>query len=318
MNQIQLSPLPDNPLVSIIIPSFSQGVFIKQTIDSILEQDYRPIEILVIDGASKDETVDVLKSYGGFLELRWWSEPDSGVVEAVNKGFERAQGEIGAIQSSDDFYLSDAVERGVKALVDDPTLGFVFGDIIKIDKQGNELLRTNLKPFSLENILSINTWIPQPSTFFRMDLAKSLKGWREEVSYAADTDLWLRMAFRANAKKLNGVLAKRRVHDEQRDKQGDRIVRDYHRVIDSLEALNHAPRRLQRAAVAGKLLQANRYSRNDSYWIKLLRQWRALLIFPPLRNSIDFGSLLPGWYPVRSCASRLKRVFLKQSKCNVE
>ena len=151
-----------------------------------------------------------------------------------------------------------------------------------------------------------------------MSLAKSLGGWREEVSYAADTDLWLRMAFRANAEKLDLVLAKRRVHERQRDKQGERIVRDYHRMIDSLEDLNQAPKRLQRAATAGKLLQANRYSRNDLYWVKLWRQWQAVLIFPPLRKRIAFGSLIPAWYPARSYASRLKRVFLKQRKCNVE
>ncbi len=71
-----LRPLPEWPTVSIVVPSFNQGRFIRDTIESILSQDYRPLTIHVIDGGSKDETVDVLRSYGDLAELRWLSEPD--------------------------------------------------------------------------------------------------------------------------------------------------------------------------------------------------------------------------------------------------
>ncbi|MBK8742587.1 MAG: glycosyltransferase [Betaproteobacteria bacterium] len=73
------------PLVTIVVPSFNQGDFIRETLESCLSQDYRPIEILVIDGGSKDKTVAVLKSIVA-PEIRWWSEPDNGVVDAVNRG----------------------------------------------------------------------------------------------------------------------------------------------------------------------------------------------------------------------------------------
>src|SRR4051812_41118582 len=102
--------MPERPLVSVIIPSYNQGRFIRETIDSVLSQDYRPIEVLVFDGASKDETVSVLKSYDA-PELQWWSEPDRGVVDAVNKGLARARGDIVAIQSSDDVYVPGAISR---------------------------------------------------------------------------------------------------------------------------------------------------------------------------------------------------------------
>ena len=160
------------PLVSIIVPSFNQGAYIKETLESILTQDYRPLEVIVVDGASTDNTVEVLQSYDAIPEVKWVSEPDSGVVEAVNKGFARSQGEIGGIQSSDDAYLPDAVRCGVQALLEDNNLGFVYGDIAKIDANGTELSRTNLAPFSIEAALAMETWIPQPSTFFRMSLAK--------------------------------------------------------------------------------------------------------------------------------------------------
>ena len=302
-------PLPtNNPLVSIIIPSYNQGRFIRNTIDSILAQDYRPLEMVVVDGASTDETMEVLRSYGDIPELNWVSEPDSGVVEAVNKGFALAKGEIGAIQSSDDYYLPGAIQAGVNALTGDRTLGFVFGDIIKIDADGTELSRTTLGTYSLERVLSIEIWIPQPSTFFCLDLARQLGGWREEVPYAADTDLWFRMAFRAGARKLDTVMAARRLHDAQRDKQGARIIRDYCRMIDTLPGLPSAPKEIRRAAAAGKLLMRNRYDYDGGYWAGWWRLWRACTIYTPLRARIDSGALIPGWYPLLTLASRMKRV----------
>lgn len=299
--------MSDPPLVSIIVPSFNQGRFIRQTLESILAQDYRPLEIIVIDGASTDETVNILRSYNNTPEVQWLSEPDSGVVEAVNKGLARARGEFGAIQSSDDFYLPGAVRSGVEALRADPGLGFVFGDILKVDAEGRELMRTRLADYTLEAVLSLKTWIPQPATFFRLDLAKALGGWRESVPYAADTDLWFRMAFRAGARKLDRLMAGRTQHEAQRDRQGERIVHDYGRLLDELAPLAAAPSRLRRAAAAGRLLLANRYLPDPGYWAPWGRLWLAVLQYPSLLRRIDPWGLVPGWYPLRGALSRVKQ-----------
>ncbi|MDD5544341.1 MAG: glycosyltransferase family 2 protein [Acidobacteriia bacterium] len=300
-----LPAISDNPLVSVIVPSFNQGRFIRETLDSILQQDYRPLEVIVVDGASTDNTVEILHRFDEHHEITWTSEPDSGVVEAVNKGLQRARGEIGAIQSSDDFYLPGAITRAVQALRNDSSLGFIFGDIIKIDADGAELSRTSLKPFSLEILLSVQTWIPQPSTFFRLELARELGGWQEGIPFAADTGLWYRMAFQANAKKIDETLAARRVHPGQRDTHGDRIVRDYCRMIETLGDLKHASSRVRRAARAGKLLMKNRYG-PSSYWKGFFRQWGAVLLYPPLCRHLDPFSLAPGWYFLRRWISEVR------------
>src|SRR6185369_3754662 len=133
-------------LVTIIIPSYNQGKFIRETIDSVIAQDYRPIEILVVDGASKDDTVDVLRSYGA--QIQWWSEPDKGVVDAVNKGLARATGNIIAIQSSDDTFLPDAIATAANAFESDSSLGLVFGDVEYIDAASTHIGRTTLPPFT--------------------------------------------------------------------------------------------------------------------------------------------------------------------------
>jgi glycosyltransferase involved in cell wall biosynthesis len=299
--------MAETPLVSIIVPSYNQGRFIRRTLESILSQDYRPIELIVIDGASTDETVSILQEFSSAPELTWVSEPDKGVVEAVNKGFARARGEIGGIQSSDDFYLPGAISAGVEALLANPELAFVFGDIAKVDSEGRELSRTKLAPYSLAGVLSFETWIPQPSTFFRMPLAQALGGWREEVPYAADTDLWLRMAMQAPAQKIDRLMAERSMHEAQRDTQGARIVRDYGLAIDSLPGLDAASKEIRGAARAGQLLIGNRYGGGKGEWERVGRLWRAALAYPRLFSRYPANTFVPGGPTARAAASRLAR-----------
>lgn len=293
------------PLVSIIVPSYNQGRFIRRTLESIFTQDYRPLQVIVIDGASTDETVDVLRSFDGTPGFEWVSEPDNGVVEAVNKGFARARGVIGGIQSSDDFYLSGAISVSVAALLEDPTLAFVYGDVAKVDAEGRELSRSQLGPFSLAGVLLMETWIPQPSTFFRLNLAQSLGGWREDVPYAADTDLWLRMALQAPARKLDRLLAQRSMHEAQRDTQGTKIARDYGKMIDSLLPQFQA-QGLGGAARAGKLLMANRYGKPGEL-LRVGRLWRAALSCPRILRRQPIRSLVPGGNRCRAAVTRAAR-----------
>lgn len=290
------------PLLSVIIPSFNQGRFIQATIESCLAQDHRPIEVIVIDGASTDGTLDVLRRYDGCAEVRWQSEPDSGVVEAVNKGLALARGEIAAIQSSDDVYLPGAASSAVRTLLANPELGFVFGDIAKIDAAGHHLETTALGAFSIEDILAVRTWIPQPACFFRLALARELGGWREEVAYAADTDLWFRMMLRTGARKIDRVLAGRRVHGAQRDKQGERIVAAYTRMVREWFEVYGAPSRYRPAAEAGVLLQMNRYGYGEPEAVKRQRLREAVRLYPPLASAGPRRHALPRLNRLRAWA----------------
>ena len=296
-------------LVSIIIPSYNQGRFIRETIDSVLAQDYRPIEVLVLDGASKDETVDVLRSYGERPELQWWSEPDKGVVDAVNKGLARATGAIQAIQSSDDTYLPGAIAAAVRAFENDPSLGLVYGDVEYIDAASNLVGRTQLPPFDLGAYLAKQMFIPQPAAFFTKAAADRIGGWHQEVSYAADADFYLRIATHFPARKLDALLGRYRYHDEQRDRIGGKIGRDWEAAVRAWIEQEKPSPELRRKAELGIHLTNAHYLPDAQWGRRTLELYRAALIAPSVVMRDDFPSreLIPGRTPVWRLLSRVKR-----------
>src|SRR5512146_173069 len=130
-----MSTLPALPKVSIITPSYNQGRFLETTIQSVLAQDYPNLEYIIVDGGSKDESVEIIKKYQ--QHLTWWvSEKDKGHADALNKGFARATGEILAWLNSDDIYEPGAVSEAVAFLKEHPAVGMVYGDANLINDAG--------------------------------------------------------------------------------------------------------------------------------------------------------------------------------------
>ena len=295
-----LSILPEKPLLSVIIPSYNQGTYIRKTIESCLEQDYRPIEIVVIDGASTDNTADVLKSFGDLPELRWVSEPDAGVADAVNKGMSRAKGSICAIQSSDDAYLPGAFAQAVQGFRRRPQAALIYADTIKTDALGNEVSRFTTGPFSITNFLSKRTVVLQPAAFFRKEAFMAVGGW-SPAFFNADTECWLRIILRYEAFKENTFWALRRMHAGQRDGQRDRILESYRRMMLENPAIQSGPRRWRRAARCGVLRHVGRYSgtltRAEMRRIFLRAAW----LWPPVLLDPEIGAaLVPFYLPIRN------------------
>ena len=291
----------DNPLVSIVVPSFNQGRFIARTLDSILAQDYRPLEIVVMDGGSTDDTVDVLKAYAArHPEIRWWSEKDRGVAHAVNKGLQAARGVIAGIQSSDDVYYDGAIRLAVETFQARPELGLVYGDSGAIDEHDRLLWRSHWASFSIENFLIGTSKIPQASAFFRLDLALELQGWREDY-FICDYEFWLRLMFKAPAVKLDALMSSARLHDVRRDHQTRKIWDSYWRMIEESAELQQAPQRLRRAGAHGLILRHNPYG--GSSWRVAWHCWCALFSHPGAWPTIRPKSrLLPGLDRLRRIA----------------
>lgn len=118
--------------ISIITATFNSGKTLRDTLESIRQQTYQDIETIVVDGGSKDNTLDIVREYESLLpgKLRWISEPDKGIYDAMNKGINMATGDIIGILNSDDFYTSDNVlQKVAEEFQKDEALDAVYGDI---------------------------------------------------------------------------------------------------------------------------------------------------------------------------------------------
>jgi glycosyltransferase involved in cell wall biosynthesis len=188
-------PLPAQPLVSIITPSFNQAQYLEETIFSVLMQDYPNIEYLIVDGGSSDGSVEIIQKYAN--RLVWWvSEPDSGQAEAINKGFKQARGDIIAWINSDDFfYAPNAVSQGVQALQNNPGAGMVYGDGLKITASRRLLDWFRYPQYALEDLLAFNILL-QPSVFMRREALEEAGYLPEGSRLLLDHELWIQIAAR--------------------------------------------------------------------------------------------------------------------------
>ena len=213
--------MSDKPLVSIITPSYNQGKYLEETILSVLNQDYENIEYILVDGGSSDNTIDIIEKYK--QRFAWWvSEKDQGQTDAINKGFNRAKGQILAWINSDDVYVPGAVRMAVEALKQYPQAGMVYGDLDFIDEHGRLIGKFNAAQTDLAKLRRGFVHIPQPSTFIRADLWGKVGPLDPSFYFAMDYDLWTRLAAISEFKYLPGkAWAKFRLHSDAKTINAD-------------------------------------------------------------------------------------------------
>jgi glycosyltransferase involved in cell wall biosynthesis len=184
--------MSEKPRVSIITPSFNQAQYLEQTIQSVLGQGYPDLEYILVDGASTDGSVEIIRRYAPYLKY-WVSEPDHGQAEAINKGFVRATGDIIAWINSDDFYFSGTVVAAVEALRCHPEWGMVFGDVLSVDGAGNTINVMRYDHWGLQELLSFHI-IGQPAVFMRRSVLEQAGYLDPHFHFLLDHHLWLRIA----------------------------------------------------------------------------------------------------------------------------
>ena len=173
-------------------PSYNQGRFVRQTIESVLGQDYPHIEYVIMDGGSTDETASIVAEYAS--RLRFVSERDRGQSHAINKGFQSAHGEIVSWINSDDVLLPGAVSHAVAAFERNPAAGAVYGEGYLIDLEGNVKSRfPATEKFNLWKLIYASDYVLQQTVYFRRAVFDSIGYLDEELNWGMDWDILIRI-----------------------------------------------------------------------------------------------------------------------------
>lgn len=188
------------PKVTIVTPSFNQGMFLERTILSVINQDYPNLEYIIVDGGSTDNSLEIIKKYEDRI-TKWISEPDAGQSDAINKGFRKATGHIFNWLNSDDVLCPHAIKIVVDYYQRLPAIQVFYGDRIIID-QNDRINKTVEGPSFNRSELKYYMKIPQETVFFTRDIWEKVGGLNEELHYTMDNDLWFRFVRHSDFKHI--------------------------------------------------------------------------------------------------------------------
>jgi len=198
--------------VSIITPSFNQGRFLEQTIKSVICQNYADLEYIVIDGGSTDNSVDIIKKYQDKIDY-WVSEEDTGQTNAINKGFQKATGDIIGWLNSDDYFEPNVLKDIVRIFEKDGNIGTVFGKIYIVNERSKKFgERFNRKEITVKRLLNGGVQINQPGAFHRKSLLESYGFLDESLNYVMDYELWIRLGQYSKFHQIDRFVANHRLH----------------------------------------------------------------------------------------------------------
>ncbi len=223
------------PKISVVVPSYNQGLYLEETILSIINQQYPNLEVFVVDGGSKDNSVDIIKKYE--QHLTWWvSEKDKGQSDAINKGFARVTGDIVTWLCSDDLFTEGALKKVANIFSD-------LGDDIGLVYGGATLFGENMKPTEtwgyedagIERYIAGQAF-PQPSAFFKRKSLQEAGNWvREDLHLGMDFDLFARLGCVCKFHSVNEIFSLYRLHDASKTvSQHSRLIEDWTRSFGNL------------------------------------------------------------------------------------
>lgn len=201
------------PLVSIITPSYNQGNYLEETINSVLSQSYKKIQYIVVDGLSTDSSSLIIKKYQAHIS-NIVIEKDSGQSDAINKGFKLANGDYIGWINSDDLLDKYAIERSIDILRKNNEIDFIYGNVKLIDKNSNQI--GTLKGASVrfpDLLLDVSVPIPQQGSLWKKSIYETLGGLDPSYHYALDRDYFLKICSNFNSLYINEELGCFRMHE---------------------------------------------------------------------------------------------------------
>lgn len=243
----------DDPLVSVVTPSYNQAQFIEDTLASVRNQTYDRVEHIVVDGGSDDGTLDILRAHDD--SIRWISENDDGQSDAINKGFDMAEGDIVGWLNSDDVYYDTGVLDRVVSYFQNGDADVIYGDMALLDADSNVMKFQIVPDFDYNKLLRY-CFIEQPALFFT---AETLLGERldTDLAYVMDYEFWLRLARNHEFRHVDDIIAGDRnhenrkiLHDREQMKQEGRKMRQTYGAADP-NSVEHRIQRLRDKLTSG-------------------------------------------------------------------
>lgn len=208
------------PMISIVIPNFNCAQFLEATIQSVISQNYPELELIMVDGASTDGSVDIIEKYKEHF-AHVVIEPDKGQGDALNKGFKLSSGEIMGWINSDDILLPGALAAVANVFDQHLNVGWITGDIHLIDEAGSITKSAPSRAHSrIRFACGDFRWIQQESTFWRRDLWDAAGGYIDaSLKLAVDAELWIRFFRHESLYAVRSPLGAFRIRSGQRSEQ---------------------------------------------------------------------------------------------------
>ncbi len=178
--------------VSIITVCFNSAETIEDTIKSVLSQDFKDIEYIVVDGGSTDGTLDIINRYKNDI-AKVISEPDNGIYDAMNKGFRSSAGSIVAALNGDDIYAEKSIVGQMAEFIETKDLDAAYGDLVYVDRRDNGHIKRFWQPGPYKKGAFHYGWvIPHPTFFCRKEIFEKHGYFNDKMQIAADFELMLR------------------------------------------------------------------------------------------------------------------------------
>lgn len=222
-----------SPKISIVTPSYNQGVFLEQTIDSVLSQGYENLEYIIIDGGSNDKSVEIIKKYEKHLAY-WVSEKDKGQSDAINKGITRSTGAIFNWINSDDYLEPHALNTIGKFFLTSPETNIYAGKC----RLFGDYFPTTIRQLGIgacpEDSI-INYEMNQPSSFYKLQLIKDFGGLKSTLHYCMDLELWFRYLAKYGHTGIhfsNHLISNFRMHETSKtETSNERFIKDEQQLV---------------------------------------------------------------------------------------